>query len=260
MISAHNPASAREANWYLLEIIGIILMAPGIAFGYAAVTVYPVTRMTWLMAAALLIYLIERGRRVLIPKGERLSIEEWKRQHGVGAVFDQSQVKPIEALVSPDVARDQVRTERSQARKWAPLIAIFAVVLAAIGLHQSINLAHLEASGLRAPGQVMRLKEESSSGNSRSYYPIVQFRAQDNTVVEFKDSVGSNPPMYRPGDRVNVLYLASNPHGQAIIDRGRVWNWAIPGILFLAAFAIAALFILLLRRGVSRPPIACSAN
>jgi hypothetical protein len=100
MISAHNPTEAREAGGYLFDIIGLVLAAPGALMGYIALTAYPVTRMTWIIAIAMILYLGERGRRILIPKGQRLSIEEWKKQHDIGQTdLDLSNVKPIETIV-----------------------------------------------------------------------------------------------------------------------------------------------------------------
>jgi len=46
LISAHNPTQAREAHSYLLEIIGIVLLVPGVWFGYTALTAFPVTPTT----------------------------------------------------------------------------------------------------------------------------------------------------------------------------------------------------------------------
>jgi hypothetical protein len=259
LISAHNPTSARVASSYLFDIIGLVLIAPGIVLGYVAVTAYPVTPMTWIMAAVIIIYLVERGRRTIIPKGQRLSIEEWKKQHGTSAAFDLSQVRRIEDIVPSAAAQQSAQAQRQQSRKWAPVVGLFAVVLAAVGIYQSIRLAHLEAVGVRAEGQVVRLKEEWSSGSGSSrytYYPIVKFRTQGNATIEFKDSIGSNPPSHRPGDKVTVLYLADDPRGDAMIDRGLFWNWAIPGILFIAAVVVAGILIVVLRGGAAKPAIA----
>jgi hypothetical protein len=210
------------------------------------------------MAAALLVYLVERGRRIFIPKGQRLSIEEWKKQHGMDAdaAIDLSQVQRIEDIVQSAEAQQRAQAQSQQSRKWAPLIGIFAVILAAVGIYQSIRLAHLEAAGLRAEGKVVRLKGEWSSGSNGShytYYPLVKFRTRDNVTVEFKDSVGSDPPGHQPGDKVTVLYLAGDPPNDAIIDRGLIWNWAIPGIIFVAAGVVAGILIAVLRGGTARP-------
>jgi hypothetical protein len=88
------------------------------------------------------------------------------------------------------------------------------------------------------------LKEEDS-GDSSSYYPIVRHRTDKKFSVEFKDNVGSDPPSYRTGDKVTVLYLANEPQ-RAVIDRG-IWNLAISGILLLGAGLVALLFVAMLR-------------
>src|SRR5260221_545157 len=158
MISAHNPTEAQETDSYLFDIIGLVLIVPGVWFGYTALTAYPITPMTWIMAIAMLVYLAERGHRVLIPKGQRLSIEEWRKQHGTASTLDLTDVKPIEEIISaPDVQQAEQRQLQSS-RKMAPLIGIFAVALVGLAIFQGMKIAHLEAVGLRAQGQVVRLK------------------------------------------------------------------------------------------------------
>ena len=56
MISAHNPTQAREARSHLLDLVGIVFVVPGVVFGYVALTAYPITLMTWIMAAGMLLY------------------------------------------------------------------------------------------------------------------------------------------------------------------------------------------------------------
>jgi hypothetical protein len=256
LIAAHNPGSARAANSYWLEVIGLVFVVPGVVLGYVALTAYPVTPMTWIMGALMILYLVERGRRTLIPKGQRLSIDEWKKQHGMSATIDLAQVKRIEDLVPAAALQPNAQARALQARKWAPVLGVFAIVLAALGVWQSTRLAHLEAAGIRAPGQVVRLHGEWSSGSSGSshynYYPIVRFRTAQNETIEFKDNIGSNPPSYHTGDTVTVLYLAGAPGGNAMIDRGLVWNWAIPVGIFVAALVVAGILIIVLRGGVAR--------
>ena len=258
MISAHNPTEARESNKYLFDAIGLLLIAPGVWLGYTAFTVYPVTWMTWVMAAVMLLYLIERGRRVFIPKGQRLSIAEWKQHHGLGetAAIDLADVKPIEKILATPEVQQNLQTQWKNSKQVAPFVGVFAVVLLGVGIYQARDIARLESSGLRAQGEVVRLIGESSSGSSGryGYYAIVRYRTERNVRVEFRDNVGSNPPSHRPGDKVTVLYLADNPRGQAIVDRGLWWNWAIPAILFLSAGLLVWLLVFVLRSGAIRKP------
>ena len=244
LISSHNPASAREADSYLFEIGGIIIVVPGVLLGYTAFTAYPITPMTWIMAVAMPLYLAERGYHVLIPKGQRLSLAEWRKQRGLGeTAINMAEVQPAETILStPEQAR-QIQWQR----KLAPLMGLFAVILIAIAFYQGNKIARLEADGLRAAGQVVRLYESEDQDGHSSYYPVVQYRTEKNLAVEFKDSIGSNPPSRRPGDKVTVLYLADNPERDAIIDRGRWWNWAIPAILTFGAAFVAWIGIVMLR-------------
>jgi hypothetical protein len=265
LIAPHSPTRAREANNYSIETIlavaGLSLMVAGLWLGHTAITAYPVSVMTWIMAAGMLIYLGFQIRRIMIPKGQRLSVAEWRKQHGLGeaASIDLARVKPIEQLVTGADIEQAVLAQARQNRRAAPIVGIFAVVLFAVGIYQSIKIARLEATGLRAQGEVIRLKSESSDHGSYSYYPIVRFRTENNTRVEFKDSVGSNPPSYRVGDTVAVLYLADNPSQEATIDRGLFWNWFFPALLFAGAVLLLCLLLAMrrtARQQAGRSPLA----
>src|SRR5579863_4650848 len=70
LISLHNPTSARPASSHLPDLLGVVLVVPGLVIAYVAFTAYPVTPMTWFMAGVMILYLVERGRRTLVPKGE----------------------------------------------------------------------------------------------------------------------------------------------------------------------------------------------
>jgi hypothetical protein len=205
----------------------------------------------------MLVFLAAHGRRVLIPKGQRLSIAEWRKQRGLGAPIDPAAITPIEKiLATPDAQRAQ-QTQRQTSRKAAPIIAIFAVILLCVGIFQAREIARLQSSGLRAPGAVVRLKAELGSGSDSryTYYPIVRYRTDKNVTVEFKDNVGSNPPSYRPGDKVTVLYLADSPRQDVIIDRGPFWNWTIPGLLLFFAAGLGGILMLVLRSRASAKPL-----
>src|SRR5256714_126709 len=222
MISAHNPTEATEAGNYLFDIIGLALLIPGIWLAYTALTAYPVTRMTWIMGFALLVYAGERLRRIFTPKGQRISVAEWKKLHNLGdaSVVDLAKVKPIEMLA----AGPQQSAPGQNSKLAGPLVALFAIVLVAAAAYQSVRVFRLATSGVRAEGEVVRVIEQSdSSGGEYTYYPVVRFRTADNRTIEFKDNVGTNPPTRHPADRAAVLYARDNP-AQAMIDRG-FFNW-----------------------------------
>jgi len=241
LISAHNLTEAREANSYLLEIIGLIISSPGVILAYVAVTAYPVTPMTWLMSALMLAYLGERAYKVFIPKGQRVSLQEWKKEHGMdgNATLDLSQVKPIEEVAPASTVTQQ--TMQKNRRVVVPLLLLFAVLSLGLGMYEGNKIRLLETKGLRAPGTVVRLQSEYNSGShggGYTYYPVVDYTTADHVSVEFKDSIGSNPPGHHPGDSVTVLYLADKPQKEAIIDRG-LMNWLVPVIFILLGMIMA---------------------
>jgi uncharacterized protein DUF3592 len=115
-------------------------------------------------------------------------------------------------------------------------VSLLAIVAVAFLGWQVVKLASLEARGIRAEGQIVRSKEERHFNHTNrsvagyidqtNYHAIVKFRTQDNQTIEFEDFAGDYLPIFqRPGTTVTVLYLASNPLGSAIIDRGPFWNW-----------------------------------
>jgi Protein of unknown function (DUF3592) len=239
LISAHNPNEAQQANNYVFDVVGLVLFIPGVWLAYFALTAFPVTKMTWVMGIGMLIYLAERAHRTFIPKGQRLSIEEWRKQHHLDQrEIDPADVKPIESLVSAAEVQQTQQKQSQNFKKAAPFLWILAAILLAIGIYQSVKISRLQSAGLRAPGEVVRLKGEHGSNNGTTYYPIVRAHPSGNSYFEFKDSVGTNPPSYRTGDKVTVLYLADDPSRSAIIDRGAFWNWTIPVVIFLFAAVI----------------------
>jgi hypothetical protein len=256
LISPHNPAEACDANNYIFDIIGVVMLAPGFVLGYIALTAYPITKMTWIMAAAMILYLAERAYRIIIPRGQRVSISDWRKQLHLDQPIDPAQVKPVESFASTPEARQAQQKQQQAYKKYVPIVAAFAVILISVGVFQSYKISRLQATGLRAEGIVTRLKGEWSSGSSRStymYHAVVRFRTDKNVSVEFKDNFGSNPPTHQPGDKVTVLYLSENPQHEAMIDRGFLLNWTIPGIIFLFA-AFLVVLALGMRRSAKLQP------
>lgn len=87
-----------------------------------------------------------------------------------------------------------------------------------------------------AVGKVIDL-ERSRSGDSSSYHPVVKFRTAAGQERTFRSSTGTNPPSYRVGEAVEVLYSESEPSDARI--RGFFSLWGGPlivggmGMLFM---------------------------
>ncbi|HEV2547365.1 MAG TPA: DUF3592 domain-containing protein [Stellaceae bacterium] len=120
------------------------------------------------------------------------------------------------------------------------VICLLVIIGIAFLAWQGVKVAKLEASGIRAEGQVVHMqRRDHSTFYSRpgvagyigdtNYHPIVRFHTQDNQTIEFEDFTGEWLPIFpaspHAGKTVTVLYLANDPKGYAIIDRGPFWNW-----------------------------------
>lgn len=103
-------------------------------------------------------------------------------------------------------------------------------------------------SAERAKGTVVYLEwqggQVSSSSKSRqssgpTAHPVVEFTPAGGSPTTFRSSMGSNPPAYDEGERVDVLYRTDDP-GDAKID-GFVSLWLIPLIFCGIGLLIAGI-------------------
>lgn len=89
-----------------------------------------------------------------------------------------------------------------------------------------------QSRAARAEGTVKELVlSHSRSGTHRSstYSPVVEFETAKGERIQFTGSVSSNPPAYRPGESVVVLYLPDDPYTAGI---GSFWQqWFLVVIL-----------------------------
>ena len=130
------------------------------------------------------------------------------------------------------------RSVSGQLRRVAPFLVVAGIGLLALGVHQSRLLLRLQSTGVRTPGIVTSLVSSSDSHGGVTYHPIVAYTDGHGRKLAFRDSVGTNPPMYRAGQAVTVLY-APDEEARAVVDRG-LWNWLPSVILYVlggAAFA-----------------------
>lgn len=250
LVSAHDPGEARESNNHLLGVIGFVVLVLGLWLGYVAATAFPVTPMTWIAGAGFMIYAGERLYRIIKSVQTRLSHEQWGQHY---STIDLTKVQPVETIAASAGLPSQRSKSAVTPKFLVRLLAILVIGLTAAGSYKVLTVYRLETLGMSAEGEIVRLVESSGTGNSGpSYYPVVKFTTADNKALEFRDEIGSNPPSHRIGDKVRVLYLATNPR-ESIIDRGLLMNWAIPAILLLTA-AIAAWFAIKISR--YRPALA----
>ena len=94
------------------------------------------------------------------------------------------------------------------------------------------------ATAQETRAEVVGMQARSGSSSSRAYFPVLRYRTQKGATHEVTSSVGSNPPRYKEGDSVVVLYDPVDPTHVRIHTFSNVW--LVPMILGL----IGVVFIL----------------
>lgn len=218
-----------EARSHAWTLIGIVFLATGSGLFYYAVHMWPIGPATWVVAGLLIVYAAVRIRRVVL----RSRTSSLPRNSATMAALPLQRSEDI--LAQPERRALDAR-QRTLLKRWSPLLLLLGLLSLALSYHLGRTLLVLQASGYRASGTVQSLETSSTSSNDTTYYPQVTFIARSGAAVRFRDRVGSNPPAYRVGEAVAVLYLPQDP-GSAMIDRG-IWNWIGPGIVLLAGVVL----------------------
>lgn len=88
-----------------------------------------------------------------------------------------------------------------------------------------------------------RSTSSSSGTSSYTYQPVVVYTDANGDITQFVSSVGSNPPDYSVGERVEVLYLPGKTQEAKINSFFSLWGGvailgALGGIFFLVGVGI----------------------
>ena len=173
-----------------------------------------------------------------------LAWQQWREKLFSARVFsDASRIAWADPALLAQARRRQDRTNRF----GSPILLVAGVGLMLLGIHLHKQTGTFLEKAVRARGTVVGMVRSGTSDSVTSA-PIVQFE-HEGRRYRFQDSVGSNPPAWRSGDAVDVLYDPSQP-ADARIDRGG-WNRLIP--LLVAAFGalLCLAAIVVYRTGVA---------
>jgi hypothetical protein len=91
------------------------------------------------------------------------------------------------------------------------LFAVLGAVLIVIAVWVQAGEQRFIRSAERTTGTVTDLVRDSDSDGSTVYYPVIAFRTSAGADVTFRSNTGSNPPSYRVGESVEVLYDPADP-------------------------------------------------
>ena len=92
-------------------------------------------------------------------------------------------------------------------------------ILAALAVFFWLRTHAFLGTAQKARGTVIRLVYSYSPEGGGGYSPVYTFRTMSGQVVEVTDSLSSNPPQFKEGQIINVLYDPENP------NRARINKW-----------------------------------
>jgi hypothetical protein len=239
LVFKRHPDRVADAESHVLELLGGVFFAIGAACVSVALTAWPATPLTWILVSAdgvLVLYVLQRSW----PRRSEPPFASLSRTARPAQLLE-APVSPLEELLSGPVRAERQRLRRTLGRIVTPILMLAGLGVIALGAHLGRNTYLLQSTGERTQGTVLFLELKTNLHGS-TYYPVVQFATAEGTMVQFRDVMGSNPPAYREGEPVNVLYFRNLPEQTATIDRGML-DWLAPGVLcvmgsFLAGIAL----------------------
>lgn len=94
------------------------------------------------------------------------------------------------------------------------------------------------ATAQETRAEIVGMEMRSGTNSSRTYYPILRYKTRTGATQEVVSSVGSNPPRYKEGESVPVLYDPAQPTNVRIHSLANVW------ILPMVLGGIGVIFII----------------
>jgi len=96
---------------------------------------------------------------------------------------------------------------------------VVGFILAALALFFWLRTRAFLGNAQKAQGTVLRMVYSSDSEGSGGYSPEYTFRTMSGQVIEVTDRMSSNPPQFKEGQIIDVLYDPENP------NRARINKW-----------------------------------
>lgn len=232
-------------------LFGLLFLGAGLFVLYQAVQVF---ELNWYLAVAVLGicgYIWSKSQGVKIPIGYSKNNSKHNAKNLISDIKDQvsEQRKTGQKELTPQEIRDiSIKTGQQQAR-WSWLMALIGLVCIGIGGYVGYGVWFLETHGVSVEGKVTGIETNTDSDGGTTYSPVVTFQTLQDRKITFTSNYGSNPPSYKVGDQVDVLYDPNDPKDNAMIDAG-LWNWLLPSILALVGgFMFLILFPKMLMAG-----------
>jgi len=94
----------------------------------------------------------------------------------------------------------------------------------AIKLYNKSNA--LMTDGVKTTATVIQLLEVSGDDGS-TYKPVFEFTDRNHNRQQFQSDVSSSPPVYKVGEKVKVVYNASDPEEVKVVGYWGLYRWTV---------------------------------
>lgn len=108
------------------------------------------------------------------------------------------------------------------------------------GVYAALGSYRLETNGETTVGRVIdMLEQDSAESGCCVYVPVIEYQVQ-GAPYSMKGDIASDPPQYKVGEQVSILYDPADPK-TAQIDR---WSerWLFPALI-IPAMLLAAILL-----------------
>jgi Protein of unknown function (DUF3592) len=99
------------------------------------------------------------------------------------------------------------------------VFSLVGLLLAAIGIFIWIRTRAFISTAQEVKGTVIRMVASSGSEGGTVYAPVFKFTTMQGQVIEVEERIASNPPEFKTGQVVDILYDPQDP------NRARVKKW-----------------------------------
>ncbi len=148
---------------------------------------------------------------------------------------------------------------RETARFPIVLFTVFlsvAVIMLGIAAFSGLQAYRTMSQEQSTPGRVVDMVERQSYDNdTRQYtvysYPVVEFDLPDGPTQHIQLNEGSNPPGYKTGDAVTILYIPGQPQNARIKSfSSALLMWLLPALTGIlgTVFLVVTLIVLRVHR------------
>jgi hypothetical protein len=137
------------------------------------------------------------------------------------------------------------------------LFTLFGIAMLIGTFYISEDTRSFLSEAIKTEGTVVRFDDSwagrsNFSQHTRVYRPVVRFTDRNGLQQEFISSSGSNPPGYKEGEKVEILYLAKEPQNAMINEFFSLWGGSTIlgglGVLFFLIGGGIFIFPLLKKR------------